>query len=484
MHYLYSFFIENKSALCYSLINELETLPVTLLKKEELKVKAKRMISALLTMVVAVGSMTGCGKKEENSEDGKGSVYFLNFKPEVSEVWEKIAQKYTEETGVEVKVQTAASGTYEQTLKSEMAKNDAPTLFQINGQIGYQNWSQYCADWSDTEIYSHLVNKDLAIKGADGGVYGLPYVVEGYGILYNDAIMQKYFAMEDKAVDISSAEEIKNFDTLKAVVEDMQVKKNELGIQGVFASTSLKAGEDWRWQTHTMNIPVYYEYKDDNVSDKTELEFTYSDEHKNIFDLYLNNSCTDPKMLGSKSVDDSMAEFALGNVAMVQNGNWAWNQIKGVDGNVVTEENIKYLPIYTGIEGEEKQGLCIGTEGFWCINSKAEKADQQATLDFIEWLFTSDVGKEYVVKDLGFIAPFDTFDENEVPDDPCAKLVMQYMNDENLENPGWVYTTFPSQTWKDDFGAALLEYAQGTKSWKDVKNGAVKEWAEEKEAIQ
>ena len=230
--------------------------------------KAKKVMAALLAMVMVVGGVTGCGSKKSDSDDGKGSVYFLNFKPEVAEVWEEIAKEYTDETGVEVKVQTAASGTYEQTLKSEMAKNDAPTLFQINGQIGYQNWAQYCADWSDTEIYSHLVNKDLAIKGEDGGVYGLPYVVEGYGIIYNDAIMKKYFALPDKAVDISSAEEIKNFDTLKAVVEDMQAKKDVLGIQGVFASTSLKAGEDWRWQTHTMNVPVYYEYKDDDVKIK------------------------------------------------------------------------------------------------------------------------------------------------------------------------------------------------------------------------
>lgn len=296
--------------------------------------------------------------------------------------------------------------------------------------------------------------------------------------------MQKYFALSDKAVSISSADEIKNFDTLKAVAEDMQAKKDEIGIEGVFASTSLKAGEDWRWQTHTMNVPVYYEYKDDGVQDKENLAFTYSDNFKNIFDLYLNNSCTDPKQLGAKSVDDSMAEFALGKVVMVQNGNWAWNQIKGVDGNTVTEDNIKYLPIYTGVDGEETQGLCIGTEGFWCINSKASEANQQATLDFIDWVFTSDEGKDHVINDLGFISPFDTFAEDEVPNDPLAKLVKQNMDDDSLTSLGWVYTTFPSQTWKDDFGASLLEYAQGTKQWDDVKKDAVEEWATEKEALQ
>ena len=225
--------------------------------------KVKKIISVSLASVMTMGLIAGCGGNGGSDSD-EGQVYFLNFKPEVSEVWEQIAEEYTEETGVEVKVQTAASGTYEQQLKSEMAKKDAPTLFQINGQIGYETWKEYCADWSDTDIYSHLVMKDLAITDENGeGVYGLPYVVEGYGILYNDAIMQKYFALPDKAVDISSAEEIKNFDTLKAVVEDMTAKKDELGIEGVFGSTSLKSGEDWRWQTQTMNVPVYYEYKDD-----------------------------------------------------------------------------------------------------------------------------------------------------------------------------------------------------------------------------
>ena len=91
---------------------------------------------------------------------------------------------------------TASSGTYESTLKSEVAKKNPPTLFQINGPIGYHNWKDYCLDLADTEVYNNLTDKDMAIRGVDGkGVYGIPYVVEGYGIIYNDAIMEKYFAL-------------------------------------------------------------------------------------------------------------------------------------------------------------------------------------------------------------------------------------------------------------------------------------------------
>jgi raffinose/stachyose/melibiose transport system substrate-binding protein len=278
-------------------------------------------------------------------------------------------------------------------------------------------------------------------------------------------------------------DDVKNYETLKALVEDMQKNADKLGIKGVFASTSLKTGEDWRWHTHLANIPVYYEFKDNNVDLSGEntktIEFKYSDNFKNIFDLYINNSVSNKKMLGSKIVDESMAEFALGQCAMVQNGNWAWSQISNVKGNVVKPENIKYLPIYMGIDGEENQGLCVGTENFLAINSKASKEQQKATEDFIYWLFSSETGKNFVVNELDIIAPFDTFNENEKPTDPLGKEVINWMNKDNIQTIPWNFTVFPSQTFKSDFGSALLQYSQGTKNWNDVKSLFVQRWKSE-----
>lgn len=461
----------------------------------------KKLISALLCVAMVSSLLIGCGSDKETTakkdagtdetveagdteevveETAAGQVYYLNFKPEADEAWQTIAAAYTAETGVPVRVVTAASGTYEQTLRSEVAKTDAPTLFQINGPVGYESWKDYCADLSGTELYSWLLDKSLAITGEDSGVYGIPYVVEGYGIIYNDAIMQAYFALEGALA--TSMDEINNYDTLKAVVEDMTAKKDDLGIEGVFASTSLTPGEDWRWQTHLANLPVYYEYQEKGITDTDALEFTYGDNYKNIFDLYINNSCTAPALLGSKAVDDSMAEFALGQVAMVQNGNWGWGQISGVEGNTVEEANVKFMPIYTGVEGEENQGLCTGTENFFCINSKVSEADQAASIAFVEWLFSSETGKDSVTNALGFIAPFSTFEDDETPTDPLAKEVLRYMEDSSKTSVAWNFTTFPSQTFKDNFGSALLEYAAGSIVWDDVVETVVGGWATEKAA--
>ncbi|WP_028828716.1 ABC transporter substrate-binding protein [Proteocatella sphenisci] len=441
----------------------------------------KKLLALLVTGVMAL-SLVACGGTTDSGEApaGSGEIYYLNFKPEIAEVYDEIALAYEEETGVKLNVVTAASGTYEQTLKSEIAKKDAPTLFQINGPKGYASWKDYTADLSSTELYSHLTDKSLAVTDGEG-VYGIPYVVEGYGLIYNDAIMQKYFATADPKA--TSMDQINNFEIFKAVIEDMTAKKAELEINGAFASTSLKPGEDWRWQTHLANIPVYYEFKNNNIdlaSDATkEITFEYADNYKNIFDLYINNSTTDSKLLGTKQVADSMAEFALGQCAFVQNGNWAWSQINEVDGNVVAEEDIKFMPIYTGIEGEETQGLCTGTENFFAINSQASEADQKLAADFIYWLYSSDTGKQFVIDKLNFIAPFDTFTEEERPSDPLAKEVIRWMEKEGTTSVAWNFTVFPSQAFKDNFGSALLQYAQGTMPWENVVTTVVDGWKTE-----
>lgn len=446
--------------------------------------KGKKLFSAAIASALMAVALAGCSSASSSTAsatDEKGTVYYLSFKPEQAEQWQAIAQKYTEETGVEVKVTTAASGQYEQTLKSEMAKKDAPTLFQINGPVGYQNWKDYTADLKDTDLYSWLKDKSMAVTDGDG-VYGIPYVVEGYGIIYNEEIMDKYFQLS--GAKATSMSEINNYKKLKEVVEDMTAKKDQLGIQGVFSSTSFAPGADWRWQTHLMNLPIYYEYKDADVSDESEITFKYADNYKNIFDLYLNNSVTEPSMLGSKSVDDSMAEFALGQSAMVQNGNWGWGQISKVSGNVVKTDKVKFLPIYTGVSGEEDQGLCVGTENFFSINKNASEADQKASIDFVQWLFSSDEGKKMVTNDLGFITPFNTFKDSDNPEDPLAKEIVKYMDDSSKYSVTWNFTSFPSQTFKDNLGAELLKYANGQEEWDNLVQNTIADWKSEKEAAQ
>ncbi|MBQ8353414.1 MAG: carbohydrate ABC transporter substrate-binding protein [Spirochaetaceae bacterium] len=443
----------------------------------------KKTLSIVLALLMVMGTVFAAGGKDATE------IYFLNFKPEVAEIYENevIPAFEAENPGYKLKVVTAASGTYEQTFNSEVAKSNPPVIFQVNGPVGLNNQKAVAADLSSTNFYKILADKSMALK-LDGKVSAIPYAVEGYGIIYNASIMAKYFALPNKNTKVNSMDEINNFATLKAVVEDMQANKDALGIKGVFASTSMAAGNQWRWQTHTVNVPLYKEFLDDapnanplatGLAQDT-ITFKYSDNYKNIMDLYTNNSLTAKTLLGAKTVDESMAEFALGQCAMVQNGNWAAGQILGVAGNKVAADDIKFLPIYTGIAGEENFGLCIGTENYLCINKNASPEAQKGADVFLTWLFSSATGKNLVSTKLNFITPFNTFSDNDLPADPLSKEVSKWMNKPGVTSVMWVFNAIPSEVWKDNLGDALLQYFEGKLDWATVKATAVDGWKVER----
>ena len=426
--------------------------------------------SGTTTSTSQTGESTSTGAASTTGNASGGRVYYLNFKPEQADQWVELAAKYTEETGVPVDVVTAASGTYESTLKADMAKTDAPTLFQVNGPVGLAAWKDYCYDLSDTELYKQLTSDSFALKDGDK-VAGVAYVIETYGLIYNKALLNEYIA-KDYAV-IEDAAEINNFDTLKAVAEDITAHKDDLGF-AAFTSAGMDSSSDWRFKTHLANLPVYYEYQADGITSTEAIKGTYLENYKNVWDLYINNATCEPAMIGSKTGDDAAAEFAMGEAVFYQNGTWGYGQVTGYE---VADEDMGMMPIYIGVEGEENQGLCTGSENYWCINAKASEEDIQATIDFVEWCITSETGKTGL-KDMGFVCPFTGFTDEYLPENP---LVLAANEDvaAGHKTVDWCFTTMPSEEWKNGVGAALLEYAQGTGDWSGVQTAFVDGWATE-----
>ena len=389
-----------------------------------------------------------------------GKVYYLNFKPEQDEAWQALAKKYTEETGVPVTVVTAASGNYETTLMAEMGKSDAPTLFQVNGPVGLANWKDYCYDLSGSQVYGELTSEDFALKDGSA-VAGIGYVIETYGLIYNKALLEKAgYTIED----------IKNFDDLKKVADDIQARKDELGVKGAFTSAGMDGSSDWRFKTHLANLPIYYEYKADGISTTEAIKGSYLDNYKKIWDLYITDATCDAKELSAKTGDDAMAEFVNGEAVFYQNGTWAYGDVKGLG-----DENLGMMPIYIGVEGEENQGLCTGTENYWCVNKEADPENIQATLDFMYWCVNSAEGTKAMAEDMGFVIPLKNAQET-------TNLFVK--QDAEMTAAGktpvsWNFTTMPSEEWKNGVGSALTAYAAGTGDWNGVVTAFVDGWATE-----
>ena len=421
----------------------------------------KSIISIALAATMIAGCSSASGTSATGS-DSKGRVYYLNFKPEADEYWQDLAKEYTEETGVPVTVLTAASGEYEKTLKSEMAKSEAPTLLQVNGPVGLASWKDYCADLSGTDVDNELTNKAYELKDGDK-VAGIGYVTEAYGLITNNALLKK--AGYD-------ASEITSFDKLKEVAEDITARKDELGFSA-FTSAGMDGSSDWRFKTHLANLPIYYEYQADGVDNKDELSGKYLDNYKAVWDLYINNSTIDPSQLSTATGDQSEAEFVDEKAVFFQNGTWEYDAVKAIG-----DENIAYLPIYFGVD-DENEGICMGTENYWCVNTQASEADQKATLDFMYWCVTSDKGVEAMTSGdkMGFNIPFNK--------NPESTNVLFKLANANTATPvSWNFTTMPSENWKNDLGQALTVYAadQTDANWKNVVSAFVDNWKVEKEA--
>lgn len=414
----------------------------------------KKALSLLLVAIMCLGLFAGCAGGET------GSVYWLNFKPESDEVLQEIAKMYTEETGVEVKVVTAASGTYNQTLIAEMDKSEAPTLFVIGNQNAVKEWKDYALNLKDTAIAKELNTDAYNMYDADGNLVSIGYCYECYGIIVNPTLIEQAgYKMED----------LKNFESLKKVAEDIHKRADELGFDA-FSASDMDDSSSWRFTGHMANLEYYYESRDAGGWKEcpAEIKGTYMENFKNLYDLCINNSLTDPKELATGG-HDAANQFKTGKAAFYVNGSWEYANVSEA------VPNATMIPYYAGVEGEEKAGLNCGTENYWAINSKASEADQKATMDFMVWCVTNAEASRKLVDTFG-VMPYKSAAEstngflaaaNKYSADGC------YVMD-------WATNYQPNvDEYRKTLVSALNEYNanQTEENWAKVKTAFVDGWA-------
>ena len=425
----------------------------------------KKFLALILALVMAL-SLVACGGNSGAQGEGDGgaatgSVYYLNFKPEAEEAWQALAKTYTDQTGVPVKVVTAASGEYETMLVSEMDKDGAPTLFQCN-EGGVATWGDFCYDLSASAVYNELASKDYALKNADGEVISIAYCLETYGIIVNKALLEQAG---------HSLDEITDFDSLKAVADDIHARAGELGFDA-FTSAGLDGSSSWRFSGHLANMPLFYEFRDDGVSSKpATIKGTYLDNYKKVWDLYITDSATTGAALLTATGDQAEAEFGEGKAVFYQNGTWEYSNLTEKFG--MNPDDLTMIPIYCGVEGEEKAGLCTGTENYWSVNKNAKEEDIKATLDFLYWVVTSEEGTSMMAEQFG-ACPFNS---SKAPSNPFSALANEYVAN-GCYPVTWAFNYTPAvNDWRAAVVDALSKYTAGNGSWDDVKTAFVEGWA-------
>ena len=433
----------------------------------------KKYLALILALCLCLCLFAGCGSEPAPEQGGEetggddvvtGSVYWLNFKPESDEVLQQVAKMYTDETGVPVKVVTAASGTYNETLTAEMDKSEMPTLFVVGNQGAIDTWGEYCYDLSDTAIAKELTTDAYNLYDADGKLCSIGYCYECYGIITNKALLA------EAGYDVA---DINNFEALKACAEDIHARAGELGFDA-FTSNSMSSDSSWRFTGHLANLEYYYESVDSPADWEVcppAIKGTYMDNFKALWDLYINNSTAAPADLAAGGFDAG-AEFAEGKAVFYSQGNWEWS---GLADKGMSADDLTMLPYYCGVAGEEKAGLNCGTENCWAVNAEASEEDIQATLDFMYWMVTDPEASELLVGTFGVMP----YSKSVASTNPFLAIANEYSAKGNYVMP-WVTNFQPNvDAYREALVSAMNQYDadQSDANWQQVVTAFVDGWA-------
>ncbi|WP_315118232.1 ABC transporter substrate-binding protein [uncultured Clostridium sp.] len=442
--------------------------------------KIKKIVALALssTLVISALLLGGCSSKPADNSgqkpagDNKKEVTLnmFQFKVEMAKELEEAAKTYsTEHPEVKINIQTVGGGDdYGAALRAKMQSGEEPAIFNIGGPQDVKDWQARLVDLSGEPWVSQAVDGVLPGVTVDNKVYGMPFSVEGYGFIYNKGIF------EAAGIDTKA---IKDYASLEAAVKklDDKIKAKELKdkypkLEAVF---EMPAKETWVTGLHTSNAVLSQEFNSalDAFTAK-KVDFKYGDALKALYDLQANYS-PNAKSKGKLNAVDYASQvgqgLAIERVAIIQQGNWVYNDIQKIDEKVAEQLDILPIPV----KGAKEDSIPVGVPMYWAVNNKVSPEQQVAAKDFLNWLYTSEKGKDYVVNKFFFIPPFKGY-ENFQPKDSLGAAVNRYAQ-EGKTSP-WVFMGYPTGWGMDVLGQEVQKYLAGEVQWDEAIKTAQAKW--------
>ena len=434
--------------------------------------RRKKIFTIISTVVLSLSvALTGCSKGNSNSAK-QVQVDIFQFKVEIHDELQNAANDYMKDhPDVKINLRTVGGGDdYGAALKAKFQSGQEPAIYNVGGPQDIKDWIGKLEDLSGEDWVKNAVSGTLNGVTVDGKVYAAPMSVEGYGLIYNKEIF--------KAAGIDSSK-INSYKTLEEAVKilDEKIKSGALKSQfpNLEAVFELPASETWVTGLHTSNAALSQEFTSDLAAFESKtVEFKYGEGFKKLIDLqatYSSNGTSKGKLNAVKYSNQVEEGLAVERVAIVQQGNWIYNAVNGVDPKVA--ENLDILPM--SIEGGKEDTIPVGVPMYWAVNSGADDKVKEAAKDFLEWLYTSDKGKDYVVNKFFFIPAYKGF-ENVKPQDSLGKAVAKY-SEEGKTTP-WVFMGYPTAWGMDTVGTNIQKYLDGQSTWEDAIKDSKAKWQE------
>jgi len=457
----------------------------------------RTLVAFGLCAAVIVGFMAGCRNHENNGEGGtpthppaEDTGIVLNlFQPHHGHtgLWQALAADYQNLTGVTVNVHSPTAGSEALSeLRDALEGDHAPGLFVFQNPREHRVWHEHAHDLSGTDAYQRLTDRNLAlVAGEEEIVVGLPLGIEAFGIIYNSTVMDAYFALDERETDFDSIADVNTHAELAALVRDMHLHLEELGIDGVFAAPAFGEGESTAWGTRLLSIPVGHEIKTRNLDvtgdEINELNLNYHAGWRGFHELHFEHATT-REGLENRTYANAADEFATGRAAMILGSTDFVGYLNAA--GTIDADDIAFLPVFMNIPNATRQGLAFETVHYAAINGRADEEQLRAAEDFLDWLVTSERGMEFLVNQLNVIAPYDSVIEGMEPQNPLAVSAIYWLQNENVENViTHSHLAYDAEFRDEVVGAGMHAVARGERAWDNFVEDIRERWAEHRERM-
>ncbi|EAR66601.1 multiple sugar-binding transport system multiple sugar-binding protein [Bacillus sp. NRRL B-14911] len=422
----------------------------------------KRLLLICLSLLFTFGILAGCSSgstsgtddKEGTKDTGEETVTLnlFQFKVEIADqLQEMITEFEAEHPNIKVKLETVGGGAdYGAALKAKFASGEQPDIFNNGGFKELELWKEHLADLSNEPWVEHLLPiGKVPMTDTDGKLYGMPVNLEGYGFVYNKDLFEKAGIKEPPA----------NITELKDAAEKLKDS----------GTTPFSAGygEWWVIGQHLLNIP--FAQQEDPIAfieglyDGTE-KFTDNEQFKQfkeVLDTEINFGNDNPL---TTDYNTQVTQFAAGQTAMLQQGNWTENMIYEVNPDM----NMGFLPIPIS-DDKNADRLPVGVPNNWVLNKNSEHLDEAKL--FLEWMVSSDTGKRYLTEEFAFIPAFDNIEASGLGD--LGQSILEYSKEE--KTIPWTWFRWPDGANKE-FAASIQEYAAGKIDYDTLLERFQKTW--------
>ncbi|NRD77922.1 carbohydrate ABC transporter substrate-binding protein [Bacillus sp. BRMEA1] len=411
----------------------------------------------LLASACSNGSTNGTSKSNQIKKD-KVVIDILQGKLEIADQLKALTDLYTKEhPNVTFNIETVGFGAdMLGGLKAEFASGKPPDMFTSEGYQAAITWKDELEDLSDQPWVKDSYPGALKPMTIDGKVYGQPVNLEGYGFIYNKALFKR----------AGITELPKTFTELKTAAEKLRAA----GI----TPFSVGYAEWWVLANHGLNVPfAYAQTESENFipglnSGKAKMEGNkYFDDYFKLLDLTIKYGNKNPL---TTDYNTEVTQFAKGETAMIQQGNWIQPLLDKLTPNM----DVGFIPMPLTDDPSQSDRLMVDVPSSWVIYKKAPEADKKAAKEFLNWMVSSSEGTTALTKDFKYIPAFKNIEAKAEDIGPLGNDILQYMKAGKTYS--WQFMKYPDGASKD-FATALQSYISGQITKEETEKSLDATWA-------